>query len=539
MRALAGTLLLLIGGIALADSLGSRVLRFGDSGPDVAELQEDLHLAGCDPDEADGLYSPKTERAVRSFQEQAGLPVTGVVDAATASALVGLSRTSPGPTQAPEGLAPPPPGWLRGVDVSRFDVNVDWAAVASSGITFGIARAADGLTADPFFARNWAFMQATGIMRGASQYFRASQDPIQQADFAAAQVGALGSGDFPLFLEVETTDGMAPAQVAAGIAAWVARVEAKTGQPPIVGTSKSFWQSLGNPSHSGCALWVKDLGSEAPSLPEGFSDWKFWQYSTAGELPGINGSVDLDYYHGSRSSLNSLAHASWPEAQPPPPPAPGALDPLGPYGQPLNGTPASPSTPQLPVTSPTQMPQAPQQTPQIPQGAMPTAPTSMTPPPSGSAPAAGGGQSPAPSGGSAPSGSGDGPSSTLGAAPALDGMTTSGNPGPLKSYNGQIPPQIRDALAKALAADGLPASWLDSNGLKQILAHESSFNPNAKNPTSTAYGLFQFLNSTWRTVGATKTSDPYGQAVAGLKYIQQRYGNPDQAWAFWQAHHWY
>ncbi|HZV02813.1 MAG TPA: GH25 family lysozyme [Planctomycetota bacterium] len=528
-----------MGGIALADSLGSRVLRFGDSGPDVAELQEDLRLAGCDPDEPDGRFSPKTERAVRSFQEQAGLPVTGIVDAATASALAGLPNTSPGPTQTQEELAPPPPGWIRGIDVSRYDVNVDWAAVKSSGITFGIARAADGLTADPFFARNWAFMQATGVLRGASQYFRASQDPIQQADFAASQVGALGSGDFPLFLEVETLDGMSPAQVAAGVAAWVARVEAKTGQPPILGTKKSFWQSLGNPAHSGCALWVKDQGSAAPSLPAGFSDWKFWQYSTAGSLPGINGSVDLDYYHGSRSSLNSLAHASWPETQAPPPPAPGALDPLGPTGQPLNETSPTQAT-QPPVMSPPQIPQ------QLPQTGAPTAPASMGSPSGGmpmptggSATPSGGGQSAAPSGGSAGGGSGDSPSNTLGVAPALDGMTTSGNPGPLKSYNGQIPPQIRDVLAKALAADGLPASWLDSNGLKQILAHESSFNPNAKNPTSTAFGLFQFLNSTWRTVGAQKTSDPYGQAVAGLKYIQQRYGNPDQAWAFWQAHHWY
>jgi SLT domain-containing protein len=77
------------------------------------------------------------------------------------------------------------------------------------------------------------------------------------------------------------------------------------------------------------------------------------------------------------------------------------------------------------------------------------------------------------------------------------------------------------------------------SGLAEILSHESSFSSTAQNPSSTAYGLFQFLDSTWATVGATKTSDPYLQCVAGLKYIKQRYGDPDKAWAFWAQHHWY
>jgi hypothetical protein len=48
-------------------------------------------------------------------------------------------------------------------------------------------------------------------------------------------------------------------------------------------------------------------------------------------------------------------------------------------------------------------------------------------------------------------------------------------------------------------------------------------------------------NSTWATVGGTKTSDPYLQGVYGQKYIAQRYGDPASAWAFWQAQspHWY
>lgn len=77
------------------------------------------------------------------------------------------------------------------------------------------------------------------------------------------------------------------------------------------------------------------------------------------------------------------------------------------------------------------------------------------------------------------------------------------------------------------------------DSLDWLIQHESSWNPTAQNPKSTAYGLFQFLDSTWAGVGATKTSDPRLQAIAGAKYIKNRYGTPAGAQAFWQSHRWY
>lgn len=82
------------------------------------------------------------------------------------------------------------------------------------------------------------------------------------------------------------------------------------------------------------------------------------------------------------------------------------------------------------------------------------------------------------------------------------------------------------------------------NAWYNLIQHESGWNPNAQNPTSTAYGLGQFLDSTWAGVGAQKTSDPLGQIEAMAKYIQNRYNNPYGAWGFWQnptsgPSHWY
>ena len=97
------------------------------------------------------------------------------------------------------------------------------------------------------------------------------------------------------------------------------------------------------------------------------------------------------------------------------------------------------------------------------------------------------------------------------------------------------------ALVRTVAAQRGWGSGSQWDALYQLVQHESGFNPNAQNPTSTAYGLFQFLNSTWGSVGASKTSDPWGQTAAGLRYIANAYGSPAAAWSAWQSRspHWY
>ncbi len=67
---------------------------------------------------------------------------------------------------------------------------------------------------------------------------------------------------------------------------------------------------------------------------------------------------------------------------------------------------------------------------------------------------------------------------------------------------------------------------------------ESGWNPNAQNPTSTAYGIAQFLDSTWAPYGP-KTSSGYKQVFYGEEYIRDRYGDPAAAWAHEQAFNWY
>jgi len=75
--------------------------------------------------------------------------------------------------------------------------------------------------------------------------------------------------------------------------------------------------------------------------------------------------------------------------------------------------------------------------------------------------------------------------------------------------------------------------------LEKLWGKESGWNPNAQNPTSTAYGILPFLNSTWASTGIAKTSDGYRQIDAGLIYIEDRYGSACGAWSHSQAKGWY
>jgi hypothetical protein len=112
------------------------------------------------------------------------------------------------------------------------------------------------------------------------------------------------------------------------------------------------------------------------------------------------------------------------------------------------------------------------------------------------------------------------------AAAARPGQGSAAAVAPAGSY--------QDYAMSKLGGDGSQFGCLEN-----LWGKESGWNPNAQNPSSTAYGIPQFLNSTWASTGIAKTSDGYRQIDAGLIYIDQRYGSPCGAWAHSQANNWY
>lgn len=109
-----------------------------------------------------------------------------------------------------------------------------------------------------------------------------------------------------------------------------------------------------------------------------------------------------------------------------------------------------------------------------------------------------------------------------------------GSSGPCNSAQTNANKKLMQQAAAKMGWTG--QQWTDLNN---IIMAESGYCNTIKNPTSTAYGIGQFLDSTWSSVGGTKTSDAQTQIDLTLKYIKQRYGDPSKAWAFHVKNGWY
>jgi lysozyme len=195
---------------------------------------------------------------------------------------------------------------IHGVDVSKYDGMVDWAQAETAGIRFAFARVSDG-TANPdaYFATNWHGMQANGIVRGAYQYFRASVDPSAQANLVVTSLrnaGGLSADDLPVVMDIETADGQSETTIETNMRTWLAAIEGQTGRTPIIYTSSGTYP-VNMTAFAAYPLWVANYGASCPSMPVGWSTWRFWQYSSTGSVNGIANSADLDEFNGTLAEL--------------------------------------------------------------------------------------------------------------------------------------------------------------------------------------------------------------------------------------------
>lgn len=197
---------------------------------------------------------------------------------------------------------------LEGIDVSSYEGEVDWQAVAASK-AFAFARVSDGTGyLDPYFSRNYLRIRAAGMARGAYQLFEPAQDPVAQAELLLQKIPVpLEQGDMPPALDVEITAGLAPEVIAANIQAWAAAVQDATGKAPIIFVGRYFWDDYVQASApAGSPLWVVQWTGDCPNLPTAWSDWLLWQHSYTGAVDGVTGDVDLDTFNGSAQQLQAL-----------------------------------------------------------------------------------------------------------------------------------------------------------------------------------------------------------------------------------------
>ena len=78
--------------------------------------------------------------------------------------------------------------------------------------------------------------------------------------------------------------------------------------------------------------------------------------------------------------------------------------------------------------------------------------------------------------------------------------------------------------------------WVSFN---ELINRESHWNNLEQNPNSTAFGIGQFLDSTWALVSCKKTTNAYKQVDCTIDYIEKFYGNPDKAVSFHRKNNYY
>ena len=196
-----------------------------------------------------------------------------------------------------------------GIDVSRFQGDIDWVKVAGANVKFAYIQISRSLTdIDVKFPYNWKRAKDVGILRGAYQRFQPGQDVIGQAKLFLEKLGPFQKGDLPPLLDVEDANGLTGPQIAAKVQQWIDYVEPRVGVKPIIYTGFYFWRdSVGGADFDDYPLWIANYSATCPLVPPTWTRWAFHQYSSTVTLPGITANtVDVNKFNGTIAELKAL-----------------------------------------------------------------------------------------------------------------------------------------------------------------------------------------------------------------------------------------
>lgn len=198
---------------------------------------------------------------------------------------------------------------IHGIDVSKFQKDINWAAVKQMQvdkirISFAFIKATEGITRqDAAFKQNWDRAGKVGLIRGAYHFFYATRDPLKQA-INFHNVADLQSGDLPPVLDIETSNNQPAAVIRSTAKIWLEEMEKVYKVKPIIYTNIHFYETYLGSEFDRYPLWIAHYYQK--ERPRSDRVWLFWQHSDIGRVNGIRTTVDFNVFKGDSTDLAKL-----------------------------------------------------------------------------------------------------------------------------------------------------------------------------------------------------------------------------------------
>lgn len=189
----------------------------------------------------------------------------------------------------------------RGIDVSRYQENIDFSKVAASGIEFVIIQAGYGhdiSQKDPYFEQNYAAAKAAGLKVGAYWFSYASDPEDARKEAAVCAEAVKGKQfDYPIYYDLENDESSNYFPFSKGrdhcsalVTAFCTELE-KHGYFAGLYISRVPLQThISADVARRFALWIAEYGDKC-----NYNDtYGMWQYTSTASVPGINKGVDAD-----------------------------------------------------------------------------------------------------------------------------------------------------------------------------------------------------------------------------------------------------
>lgn len=194
---------------------------------------------------------------------------------------------------------------IQGIDVARYQENVDFQAARSAGIHFVFMKATEGKDyIDPNFRVNWERARDAGMPRGAYHFMTWCSLASEQAAWFVQNVPSDPSS-LPPVLDLEWNNYSScktkpnRADALEKIRLMLEAMERHTGKLPIIYTDMNFHRDVLEGEYFPNTFWLRSTAAE-PHERYKNRPWTFWQYTQTGVVRGVRGEVDRNVFYGSQ-----------------------------------------------------------------------------------------------------------------------------------------------------------------------------------------------------------------------------------------------